>query len=332
MKTLIAVSVLSLIFFSNASGQDSSLTAIFYNTENLFDNVDDSLKNDEEFLPDGPRRWTHSRYLHKLDAISRVIVTAGGWQAPAIVGLCEIENSSVAFDLANEGILANIGYSFVHYDSPDPRGIDICMLYRPDVVKIISHEKWIPVLNNNIPFISRNILFVKTSFFGDTIDIILCHWPSRRGGTLAADDLRKQIAAFITDKIDSINTVSKGFEHIIVMGDFNMPPSDEIVKGIEKKCKLTNLSDSLTFRGKGSYRYQGKWEMIDQVLLSENMICSGNNDVNCYLIKMSVLDDKFLLEDDPDYPGKRPFATYREYKWHGGFSDHLPVILTLHRR
>jgi hypothetical protein len=332
MKTLIAVSVLSLIFFSNASGQEITLTAMFYNTENLFDTVDDSLNNDEEFLPEGPRHWTHSRYLHKLDAVARVIVAAGGWQAPAIVGLCEIENSSVSFDLTDEGILANIEYSFVHYDSPDPRGIDICMLYRPDVVKIISHEKWIPVLKNNTPFISRNILFVKTSFLSDTIDFILCHWPSRRGGSLAADDLREQISAFVSDKIDSINTVSKGLEHIIVMGDFNMTPSDEIVKGIERKCNLANLSDSLASGGKGSYRYQGKWEMIDQVLLSENMICNNENGGNCYQTIMRVLDENFLLEDDPDYPGKRPFATYREYKWHGGFSDHLPVILTLRRK
>lgn len=33
-----------------------------YNVENLFDCVDDSLKNDEEFLPGSGRGWTTARY------------------------------------------------------------------------------------------------------------------------------------------------------------------------------------------------------------------------------------------------------------------------------
>ena len=34
----------------------------FYNLENLFDTVDDTLINDEEFLPSGARAWTEERY------------------------------------------------------------------------------------------------------------------------------------------------------------------------------------------------------------------------------------------------------------------------------
>ena len=49
------------------------LRVMFYNVENLFDTKDDSLKNDNEFLPDGFMRWTPWKYWEKLRDITRVI-------------------------------------------------------------------------------------------------------------------------------------------------------------------------------------------------------------------------------------------------------------------
>ena len=49
------------------SAQTSSvpLRIGFFNAENLFDCQHDSLTDDFEFLPDGRRRWTHTRYHTK---------------------------------------------------------------------------------------------------------------------------------------------------------------------------------------------------------------------------------------------------------------------------
>ncbi|MGM0498283.1 MAG: endonuclease, partial [Bacteroidota bacterium] len=38
----------------------------------------------------------------------------------------------------------------------------------------------------------------------------------------------------------------------------------------------------------------------------------------------------FLLEKDEKYIGKKPYRTYVGFKYNGGFSDHLPIILDLH--
>ena len=65
------------------------LRLMFYNCENLFDTFDDSLKRDEEFLPDGDRNWSKYRYRKKLNNIYKVIIAVGGWNPPEIVGLCE---------------------------------------------------------------------------------------------------------------------------------------------------------------------------------------------------------------------------------------------------
>lgn len=312
-------------------GSDAQIICkvMFYNTENLFDAVNDSTTDDEEFLPDGARKWTNSRYHKKLDAVSRVIIAAGGWQIPDVVGLCEVENNQVITDLTEHGILAEIGYSFIHYDSPDSRGIDICMLYRPEKVKILTHESWkIPLPDNNALKL-RDILFVKTLIGTDTVDFIFCHWPSRRDGMLASSEKRDIVAEFTGLKLDSVYNHSGGTEKIILMGDLNSSPADETVLKVAEMGRLVNLTTGLSQEGKGSYRFRGVWEMIDQVLVSESVIKEYHRENTGCMPEVSVAALNFLMEDDPDYPGQRPFSTYREYKWQGGYSDHLPVLLTI---
>ena len=60
---------------------------MWWNVENLFDCKDDSLHEDEEFLPEGDHHWTLGRYWRKMDNIARVIAAVSeesGW--PALVG------------------------------------------------------------------------------------------------------------------------------------------------------------------------------------------------------------------------------------------------------
>ena len=111
---------------------------IFYNTENCFDTVDDSTTADEDFLPDGSLHWTYSRYKTKLEKIGKVIVAAGEWEPPDIIGLAEIENSRVLEDLIGRTALLKYEYRYVHKNSPDIRGIDLALLYNPATIRIIE--------------------------------------------------------------------------------------------------------------------------------------------------------------------------------------------------
>jgi len=332
MKKVISVTIFTFILAFTARGQTPSFRMMFYNTENLFDTLDDTLKNDEEFLPDGSRHWSISRFNKKIDAVARVIIAAGEWDAPAVVGLCEVENEGVIKKLVRCDLLKGVNYSYVHFDSPDKRGIDVCLLYRSDMVKVISAESWLPDIIANPGFESRNALFVRAEILDDTLDFIFCHWPSRRGGLLASDDQRKMIMETIVQRTDSLRRQRGKAEKMVMMGDFNCSPDFEAMKEMAKRCGLVNLSAEPAASGEGSYRYRGKWEMIDQALVSENMTDVVPAERKYYSASFSVLDNGFLLEDDPDYPGKRPFSAYREYKWEGGYSDHLPVILILSRK
>lgn len=313
------------VLFLPAAGQE--FTVMFYNVENLFDTVDDTTRNDEEFLPGGDRRWTEGRYQKKISAISRAIVAAGEWELPALIGLCEVENVEVVMDLAFGDLLSAGQYGVVHRDSPDLRGIDVALMYRKDHFRIAEVRSWVPIRPDNDPFLSRNLLYAKAVIDCDTLHVIVCHFPSRRGGVLATQGAREEMAQLLRVKTDSILAVEADAA-IIVMGDFNASPDDEIMKKLTCGGLLANVSDRLASGEKGTYRYQGKWEVIDQLVIS-SIMAVRRGPFHADPESVRVPDAPFLLADDPAYPGKKPFATYAGYRWAGGYSDHLPVVITI---
>ena len=124
--------------------------------------------------------------------------------------------------------------------------------------------------------------------------------------------------------IDSIMSVPCGRASVIVMGDFNTAPGESLMTGFAEQTGIVNLSSAEAGQGRGSYRYQGTWEMIDQVLVSASMTDSTTV---FYAVPGSfrVVDAPFLLTVDETYPGRKPYPTYGGYRYSGGYSDHLPV-------
>lgn len=301
---------------------------MFYNVENLFDTADDSLKADEEFLPGGERRWTASRYHRKLGAIARAVAATGEWELPSLIGLCELENEEVLKDLVYGTVLSAGNYGIVHRDSPDPRGIDVALLYRRDHFSVAAVESWLPESHEGEPVQTRNMLYVKVIKRSDTLHLVLCHLPSRRGGILAAEGLRKKMIELAETRIDSVMTASGGRAALIVMGDFNAPPDEPLMSEFAGQTGLINLSTGCARKGKGSYKYQGTWEMIDQVFVSSSMI-DPTSAFSVVPGSFGVIDASFLLTEDVTYPGHKPFPTYGGYRYSGGFSDHLPVAIKL---
>jgi hypothetical protein len=328
---------LSLVLTEFAEAQDGTDTSpvriMFYNVENLFDINDDTLTDDNEFLPTGLRRWNYTRYNRKINSIYKTIIAAGEWEPPAIAGFCEVENRKVVHDLVNGTALSKYGYGIVHSDSPDERGIDVCMIFRKDVVRIISYTSWIPRFVDEAGFHSRSVLYTKCAILGDTLHLMVNHWPSRRGGVLAGESLRKEIALMIRNAVDSLYNASSGQARIIIMGDFNCTPDDAVIQillqpGKTDSPSLINLADRDDLHNSGTYRYQGNWEMLDQIIVSESLI-KGMDGLYTDLKGYTIFKPGFLLKNDSKYPGETTYSTYRGYKYQGGFSDHLPVLLDL---
>ena len=305
---------------------------MFYNVENLFDIYDDSLKDDNDFLPGGLMRWNFTRYNKKINSLYKTIVAAGEWNPPAVVAFCEVENRKVLEDLVYGTYLSKYNYRIIHEESPDQRGIDVCMIYRKDCAEILDYRYWIPSEIKSEDFTSRSILYTKLVISTDTVHLIVNHWPSRRGGVLAGEGLRMKIAAMVREKADSIMERSPTGARIIILGDFNSTPDDQEMKSLiapsDSGIFLMNLSESLAVEGLGTYRYMGTWEMIDQVIVSDRLLTS-NKGLYTDVKMLNIFKPDFLLRKDPKYPGFTPLSTYRGYRYQGGFSDHLPVLLDL---
>lgn len=314
-------------------GQKISTTypIMFYNAENLFDLQNDSIHDDDEFLPTSIRRWTPKRYRNKLVNLARVIATLGKENIPAIVGLCEIENDSVLHDLTSHSPLKVLGYRFITAQTSDARGIRTALLYQPSIFKpLITKSHPIESTQNRTLLNTRQILHViGLSQSRDTLDLFICHFPSRSGGVASTEPNRIQASQRLKQLTDSIATV-RNRAYTIVMGDFNDNPSDESIDLLSRDPSPLHKIDH-TYSSpfvKGSYKYQEEWFQFDQILVSSALLNKDNSlhlsSHTCY-----VFSPEYLIENDPTGYGKRPFRTYYGMKYHGGYSDHLPIYILL---
>jgi len=327
--------VLMFSFMTIAGSQVISDTLpvkiMFYNVENFFDTRDDTLTDDEEFLPEGLMRWNQTRYRRKINSVYKTITAAGGWEPPHIIAFCEIENRKVLEDLVYGTGLSNYNYGIIHEDSPDFRGIDVCMVFRKDLVKILEYRSMIPEGINKKDFHSRSVLYVRCAMHDDTLNLLINHWPSRRGGVLAGEPLRNEIALMVRNTIDSLCISKRGITKTVILGDFNCEPDDQVIQLVvnsneSKKCSHVNLAEKYKVYPAGTYRYMGVWEMLDQVIVSDGLInCSRGIFVN--IDSFRIFNPGFLLKNDSKYPGQTTFSTFSGYRYQGGFSDHLPVLL-----
>jgi predicted extracellular nuclease len=332
----ISVALLLLILTLNRSYSQAPVSQpvriMFYNVENFFDIYDDSLKDDNDFLPDGLMRWNLTRYNKKINSLEKTIVAAGEWDPPIVIAFCEVENRKILEDLIYKTYLSKFNYRIIHEESPDRRGIDVCLIYRDSYADILYYRYWIPSEIKRQDFNSRSVLYTKLLISSDTIHLIVNHWPSRRGGVLAGENYRLQIASMVREKVDSIIERDQSGARIVILGDFNCTPDDQVIKSLiysaDTANYLINLSESLNDNGLGTYRYMGTWEMIDQVIISNRLLsCRKGLYTEPNLFKIFKPD--FLMRKDSKYPGFSPLSTYRGYKYQGGFSDHLPVLLDI---
>ena len=318
------------------SGKEKSgINIVFYNTENMFDTKDDPYIIDEEFLPEGDRHWTSYRFHEKLNHISKAIIASCGYHFPEIVGLAEVENRFVLEQLTLRTALSSLKYSIIHKDSPDERGIDVALLYRPEKVTPLGY-KYYPLLYPNGKINkTREILYARFRLMnGDTLHLFFNHWPSRYGGQAKTENLRRMAAERLRNLTDHLFDTCKN-PRIVIMGDFNDEFSNKSIKYYLKakkednpsvKNELIDLSSS--WHG-GTLKYHQNWQIFDHIIISDNLLNEEKNHWTVDSEDTRIVDLDFLKEPDPKYKGTRPNRTYIGFKYHGGFSDHLPVRICL---
>lgn len=336
MKYLLPI--LFLLFGSSPGyAQQYQVVAVgFYNLENLFDTIDTPEVLDEEFTPSGPRQWTAERYRDKLSNLARVIGEMGNEltpDGPAILGVAEIENQAVLEDLVREPAIADRGYRIVHYDSPDRRGVDVALLYRPDYFRVIGSQSVRLKIDDldGKPLISRDVLHVHGELQGQELHVLVNHWPSRRGGEKRSRPLRNAAAALNRALADSIMALSPD-AGIIVMGDLNDDPVNEsvrkILRGTERAEKVKpgdfyNPWFAYYKKGLGTLAYRDAWSLFDQILISHTLLDKRPDQFHYY--RSAIVNRPYLIQPMGHYRGY-PYRTFDFDEYISGYSDHFPTV------
>lgn len=335
-----------LIFLCcNLTAQDDAqkFRVVWYNVENLFDIQDDPRTSDEEFTPSGMRRWTPKRYRHKLQQIAKVIIAAGEWDTPALIGLCEVENDSVLTQLIRQTPLRNQHYRFCLTKGSDTRGIQNALLYQRDKFAYIGETSYpIQLTKKDKP--TRDILHVWGKVITqDTLDIFLCHFPSRSGGEKETEIYRIDAARTLRHLCDSIYHCRDN-PHLLLMGDFNDTPEKKSILNTLNAIPYFNEPDADTHTDKralqlytlftenrkqpfpGSHKYQGEWHQLDQIIINSDLLRDSSS-IRLVPESIRLFAPSFLVKKDKTHQGVRPYRTYHGYRYEGGYSDHLPLLI-----
>ncbi|HRH69224.1 MAG: endonuclease/exonuclease/phosphatase family protein [Flavobacteriales bacterium] len=308
----------------------------FYNIENLYDTIDSPDTDDAEFLPDGSKQWTGQRYWRKLDQNARVIAEMGKDLHPqglAILGLCEVENRNVVEDLVHTKALKARGYQVVHEDSHDRRGVDVALVYDPDIYKVYAHKAYRLAMVDT-SFRTRDQLLVSGVLDGDTTHVIVCHWPSRRGGEKRSEPNRKAAAELARHIIDSLFAINAD-ARIMLMGDLNDDPVNvsvaRFVNATGDKAKATggvfyNAMYDPYKKGIGTLAWRDSWNLFDQVILSPALVTGKGGNYKYYGAR--IFNEPYLRQTEGNFAGY-PFRTYVGDTYQDGFSDHFPVFVIL---
>ena len=309
----------------------------FYNLENLFDTIDDPLKQDEEFLPQGANQWNTEKYLNKLHNMAYAISTIGTDITPdgiAVLGMSEMENRHVLEDLVTQPELKNRNYQVVHYDSPDRRGVDVALIYNPKYFKLTSSKSYRTVVPNDPEFITRDQLLVSGLFDGEMMHFIVMHWPSRYGGEKRSMPGRVAAATLCRHIADSILREDQNAK-IIMMGDLNdYPDNKSVTEYLRASGDMKDLRNGEFFnpmyelhkKGYGTNYYRDVPAVLDQTIITPGLLPT---DYSTYQYKnVKVHNKEFLKQHGGKYNGY-PFRTFGSGVWMGGYSDHFPVYVIL---
>lgn len=296
----------------------------------------------DEFLPNGNKKWNTEKYFQKINNISKVISELGAdvtGSAPVIVGLCEIETKAIMTDIANSKALKKYDYGVVHFNSFDARGVDTGLLYQKSRFKVIDakpHTIYNYDENGNRKY-TRDILQVTGLLDGEEITFLVNHWPSRSGGEKATIPARLESAKVMKGIFDDLKAKNPNAK-IIAMGDFNDDPISPSIKntfnpaGEATNVKANGFYDPmipLYKKGAGTLAYRDSWNLFDQFISTASLVTATKDYSSYKIFKTEIFNKDYLKATEGQYKG------YPNRMWSGdtyranGYSDHFPVYTIL---
>lgn len=307
MCRLIVVNILIIYLSAAAACGQRTATVGFWNTENFFDTIPSLFYDDRDYTPAGKQKWGGERYANKLRNVARVLDD----MSLDVVGLCEVENEGVVYELA---LKLKTDYNYIHRVAGRSRGRDIALLYKGD--KFVPHE--VRTVNSRT---SRTFLYVKGELCGNRVDLIVVHMPSM----LNRHEYRKRAADRLFAFADSLHRADAD-SRIIIMGDFNAEPHDKLLRPSDAQSAIALFCpfEALADEGQGTCAYSGRWLLYDNIFLSERLLDGKPRYAGC-----AIFIREYMLDRSKTKRRGFPLRTFTGKKYTDGFSDHLPVFIKL---
>ena len=230
-----------------------------WNVRNLFnaviDSPDISPAAEQEDMP------TPAQYEGKLAAVAAVIQNL----SPDICMLQEVENQNVLNDLAQK-----VGtYQFRHVSQGrDPRGIDVAIMSRLPIDRIVSHvtdQFQSPATGQSYSF-ARDVLEAHFTVAGRQLRLFGVHL---KAGVDPSDDDKRLAEATHLRALLMQHQTSDPASLLIVLGDFNSVPGSPPIQTLigEPPDQLASATASLPPADRYSVTFFGNPRLFDDQLI-----------------------------------------------------------------
>ena len=196
---MLALFIILFSGFPAALGGEPDYLCLFWNVENLFE--------------------ARPHFRDKCNGIAKTICLAGDefGRMPDVIGLAEVENEDVVRKLVNVTCLRRMGYSFVHYDSPDHRGIDCALLYRRDKFRVLYSKP--------------------------------CHLTDSSGSLLPTRDILLAVLEPVATGSQTLEGLSTPVTKKAVAMSEGLPPEGRATRGTEAGAAMGSLGPSAKSKG-----------------------------------------------------------------------------------
>lgn len=313
---------------------------VWWNVENLFDIENSSHRPEwlQKRLKKSLTGWNTRVLNKKINQLVKVISAINTGKGPDILGVCEIESEAVLDKLV--GALKGLqrDYGVIHADTKDRRGIDVAFIYDKKLFKVNKKNIFNQViLKRNA---TRDILQATFETKKSYNEFILMghHWPSRLGGEEASAPYRMmagETMAYWHERIID----KKGEIPVFSVGDFNDEPfnvslekyglSTRSLSKVKSKRSTKpyfyNLMWNIMDDTIGTHSYNGVWGFLDQALV--NRAGLDRSGVYCTPKAVEIFTMEGMIKSGKPVRFSRPAA--KGGCNDKGFSDHLPIVITI---
>lgn len=316
------------VFFISFSVLSYEFSVMTINTQNLFDILDDPMKDDKAYLPIELKKsknhinsckyikvnswkdeclnldWDEETKNAKLINLANEIIKYND-SGPDILALQEVENLNILTQLFK--LLEPYGYTdFALIEGKDYRGIDTAFLSKFKIIESKLH--YISFTGKHENKDTRPILEATLKISNKKIKIYNVHFPA------GYHDVSMRI-----DSLNVLRDLLKTHQYpSIALGDFNINIKEDkkldVYKSQENYWFVAHLNGCGNCKGTYYYAYEDNWSFLDTIFLSKD------RDIKYIPQSIKVLSTPTNSYSDTGRPIKFNPKTKL------GVSDHLPMV------